>query len=100
LGSIFWGLYLSMRGAAAGRAVFGAARGFRAARGVAEPLGAVRAPRLAAAFDAVRLAAFTVVFRVDLVVVLRLAFGAVRFALAVAPDFLDLLAMLISSRPD
>jgi hypothetical protein len=97
-----------MRGVAAGRAVFGAARGFRAARGVAEPLGAVRAPRLAAAarwgrgrvataaLDAARFAAFTVL----LDMVLPVAFGAVRFALAVAPDFLDLLAMLISSRPD
>jgi len=36
----------------------------------------------------------------DRVVVLLVDFGAVRFALAVAPDFFDLLAMLISSRPD
>jgi hypothetical protein len=46
--------------------------------------------------DVARFAAFTVL----LDVVLPVAFGAVRFALAVAPDFLDLLAMLISSRPD
>ena len=97
-----------MGGVAARLAPFDAACSFRAARGAAEPVGAARAPRLAltarlerdtaAGFGLARFAAFTMLL--DRVVVLLVDFGAVRFALAVAPDFFDLLAMLISSRPD
>ena len=97
-----------MRGVAARHAALGPARGFCAARGAAEPLGAARAPRLALAarleretaadFGVARFAVFTL--PLDFVVVLPVDFGAVRLALAGAPGFFDLLAMLISSRPD
>jgi hypothetical protein len=70
-------------------------------------LGAARAPRLAlaarldretaAGFGVARFAVFTL--PLDFVV-LPVDFGAVRLALAGAPGFFDLLAMLISSRPD